>query len=330
MDRSVGTALSRAARTRPRLVVALGALGVSTSGVFVDLSGTSPGTATLFRCVLALPLLWPLARHERRRTGGLSRRRGAVAAVAGALFAGDALFWTQAVSEVGAGLTAMLVNTQVVIVPLLFLLIDRERPRGVFLAAVPFMVAGVVLTGGIVGTGAHGAAPVRGTVHAVLAALCYSGFLFLLRRSGNTGGAIQSYCGVLVSAAVISIAVGALWQGVTFAPGWPALGWLALTAVCIQVLGWLLVALATSHLSSAVSSALLMLTPVGALALAAVALGQQPTVLQLLGCALILVSAYAASVPGSFWRRPMIAARRSPGSGIRSASRTDPANRDVH
>ncbi|WP_179951544.1 hypothetical protein [Halopolyspora algeriensis] len=40
----------------------------------------------------------------------------------------------------------------------------------------------------------------------------------------------------------------------------------------------------------------------GALALAALVLGEQPTLLQLLGCALMLTSAYAASASSSSWR----------------------------
>jgi drug/metabolite transporter (DMT)-like permease len=294
--------------------MALGALGVSTSGIFIDLSGTSPGTATFFRCLLAVPLLWPLARGERRHEGGLSWRRRAVAAVAGVLFAADAMLWTQAIYEVGAGLTAVLVNAQVVIVPLVALLVDRESLGGSFLVILPFMVGGILLTGGVFESGASGSAPAWGTAHAVVAALCYSGFLFLLRRGGQTGQVVQSYRNVLVSTAVVAITAGALWQGVTLTPGWAALGWLVLTAVCGQICGWLLVALATSHLSSTVGAALLMLTPVGALVLSAVVLGEQPTVLQLLGCVLMLTSAYAASVSDSSWRRFTAAVRRLPGS----------------
>lgn len=314
--------MARTAGAWPRLATALGALGVSTSGIFIDLSGTSPGTATFFRCLLALPLLWPLARSERRHEGGLSWRQGAVAAVAGMLFAADALLWTQAIFEVGAGLTAVLVNAQVVIVPLLARLIDREPLRRSFMGILPFMVAGILLTGGLFETQASGSAPTWGTIHAVLAALCYSGFLFLLRRGGHTGQVVQSYQGVLVSAAIVAITIGALWQGVTLTPGWAALGWLALTAVGSQVCGWLLVAMATSHLPSTVSSAILLLTPVGALALAALVLGEQPTILQLLGCILMLTSAYAASTASSSWRRftanvrKLLGASRVPASGI--------------
>ncbi|MGV9973947.1 DMT family transporter [Nocardia beijingensis] len=303
-------AVSRAARARPRSAMAVGALGVATSGIFIELSGAAPATATFFRCALALPLLWPLARGERRREGALPRRQTVVAVTAGVLFAADALLWTQAIYEIGAGLTAVLVNAQVVIVPLLALLNDREPIRGGFLVVSPFLVAGILLTGGVFEAGASGNAPVPGTIHAVLAALCYSGFLFLLRRGGHSGQVVQSYRLVLLSAA----AVGALWPGVTFTPGWTALGWLALTAVCGQIGGWLLIALATAQLSSTVSAAMLMLTPVGALVLAAVVLDERPTALQLFGCVLILVGTYRAAASGSGQRRITAVVRKRRGA----------------
>jgi drug/metabolite transporter (DMT)-like permease len=282
--------------------MALGALGVSTSAIFIDLSEMSPGTATFFRCAFALPLLWPFAVSERRRQGGPARRGRVIAVAAGVLFAGDALLWTQAIYEVGAGLSTVIVNAQVVIVPLLALLVDREPVGRRFLVVLPFMVAGIVLTGGVLQTADVGSNPMWGTIHAVLAALCYSGFLFLLRRGGHTGPVVQSYCYVVASAAIVAIAAGAFWQGVTLAPAWAALGWLALTAVCGQVLGWLLVALATPRLSSTEGAALLMLTPVGALVLSGLALGEQPTALQLLGSGVVLLSAYASSASTTPWR----------------------------
>lgn len=286
----------------PRLGMAVGALGVSASSVFIDLSGTSPGTATFFRCVFALPILWPLCARERRREGRVSSRDRARGLAAGVLFAGDALLWTQAIYEVGAGLSTVLVNAQVVIVPLLALLIDRERVERGFLVLLPVMVAGILLTGGVFESGASGADPVAGTIHAVLAALCYSGFLFLLRRGGHTGRVIQSYRDVVAVAAVVSVAAGAAWQGVTLTPGWVPLGWLALTAGSGQVVGWLLVALAGPRLSSTVGAALLMLTPVGALVLSAVVLGERPTVLQLAGSLIVILSAYAMSSPAAVRR----------------------------
>lgn len=215
-------------------------------------------------------------------------RRRAVTLAAGALFAGDMLLWTAAIGEVGAGLSTVLVNVQVVMVPLLALLVDHEPPPRRFVLTLPFLLLGVVLASGVAEGGAGGSRPLLGTVHAVLAAVCYSGFLFLLRRGGQDGQVMRSYLWVTVAATVTSLAAGALWQGVDLAPGWTAVGWLALVAVFGQVLGWLLVAVAAPRLASHAGAILLLLTPVGALVLGWAVLGERPSPLQLAGCAVIL------------------------------------------
>ncbi|ETK30664.1 DMT family transporter [Microbispora sp. ATCC PTA-5024] len=293
-DRTAG--VTEPATRHPSASMAVGALFVSASAVLIHLSGASPGTASFYRCLLALPLLIPLALGERRREGGIPGRRRLVTVVAGALFAGDMLLWTAAIAEVGAGLSTVLVNVQVVIVPLLALLVDREALPRRFLVSVPFLLVGVVLAGGVFEKGGGGNDPLLGTVHAILAALCYSAFLFLLRREGQDGRPVQSYLWVTASAAVVSLVVGAFWQGVDPAPGWAAVGWLALVALFGQVLGWLLVALATPRLASHVGAVLLLLTPVGAVVLGALVLGERPSALQLAGCVLILASGTVATI----------------------------------
>ncbi|NBH04890.1 EamA family transporter [Amycolatopsis sp. SID8362] len=275
--------------------MAAGALGVSTSAVLIGLSGASPGTATFYRCALAAVMLLPFVVVEWRREGPPTNRQRLFALAAGTLFAGDALWWTQAIGEVGAGLSTVLVNAQVVLVPLLAFVVDREPVSRRFLVLLPVMVAGIVLTGGLLDQGVGGTDPVAGTIHALLAAVCYSGFLFLLRRGGSAGHTVQAYQYVVASAALVSLGAGFLWHGMTLAPGWAQFGWLVLVAFGGQVAGWLLVALATPRLPSEVGAALLMLTPIGALALGALVLGERPTALQLTGSAVVLAGAYFAS-----------------------------------
>jgi drug/metabolite transporter (DMT)-like permease len=217
------------------------------------------------------------------------------ALVAGALFAGDMLLWTQALLEVGAGLSTVLVNLQVVMLPLLGWAVEGERPSGRFLTCLPAMVLGVVLTAGVLGHAQPGAASVWGAVHAVLAALCYSGFLYLLRRGGRAAAPVQPYLLVMASATVVSLLAGAAHYGLELAPGWQALGWLVVAAVCGQVIGWLLVAWAAPMLPNQAGAALLLLTPVGAVLLGAAVLGERPSVWQAVGCGVIVAGAYLAA-----------------------------------
>jgi EamA-like transporter family len=129
------------------------------------------------------------------------------------------------------------------------------------------------------------------------------------RRSiGANRAPVQSYLTIVVSAAVAALIGGTLWGGVSLIPGWAPTGWLVLTAICGQVLGWLLVALGSPSLRVEVSSALLLLTPIGALVLAAAVLAQMPSPLQVVGCVLILGSAYCITT-GHTGGRPTQAGR---------------------
>src|SRR6476646_526488 len=90
--------------------LAIGALCVSASAVLLGLADTTPATATVARSALALPVVAALAFFERRHNGGLGSRKYLSAVVCGVLFAGDMLWWTQSIPEVGAGLSTVLVN----------------------------------------------------------------------------------------------------------------------------------------------------------------------------------------------------------------------------
>ncbi|MGP4044535.1 DMT family transporter [Streptomyces sp. 2A115] len=276
----------------PRWGQAAGAVALSLSPVFLDLSGTEAGTASVYRCLLALPVLLVLTIPEYRREGPPPSRQVGYSLVAGALFAGDMVLWTKAIAEVGAGLSTVLVNVQVALVPLLAWAVDRERVGRRFLVWLPVMMVGVVLTGGLLESGVNGRDSTAGTVHAILAALCYSGFLFLLRRGGSQGHVRTAYTVVIVSSTAFSALIGALWGALDLAPPWRALAWLAAAALSSGAIGWLLVAMYSPRLPSHVGAVLLLLTPVGALALGAVALDERPTPSQWVGCVLILVSAY--------------------------------------
>jgi drug/metabolite transporter (DMT)-like permease len=283
-------------RTRnASLGMAIGAISLSASAVLLGLAATTPATATVARCSLAVPVVAALAFTERRRTGGLEASAYVSATVCGVLFAGDMLWWTQSIPEVGAGLSTVLVNTQVAIVPVLAWLIDGERIPRRFVWSLPAILGGVLLAGGLFEHGVSGTNPTWGTVHAIAAALCYSGFLFLLRRGGQGGRPVQTYTVVLASSAAVAVAVGLVGGGLVVAPGWATAGWLILVTITGQLVG---VAFYTPKLPSEVSSALLMLMPIGAVVLGALVLGERPSTLQLAGCALVLVASYVGTARG--------------------------------
>jgi drug/metabolite transporter (DMT)-like permease len=293
MPAAVDTPTAAARRIDPRLLAAAGSVCIALSPILIALSGTSPGTATVFRCLLSLPVLVPLALLERRR---LRRSPGRAAGrpwlvVGGGLLLGlDMTLWAGAIHAVGAGVSTVLVNVQVVILPLLAFLVLGERVRTAFLVAVPVMLGGVALAGGLADGGAGATDPLLGTVLALLAACAYAGYLFLLRLGSAPGQRFGPVTLATAAAAVSSFVVGSLWEGIDVAPGWTAIGWLALLALVGQCLGWVLIAAGMAQLPSATGASILLLQPVGAVVLGMVVLGQFPSVWQLVGCAVVIAA----------------------------------------
>ena len=117
-------------------------------------------TGAFFRCLWALPFLWPLAIWEdrpARRASRWSLRRAAW--VAGAFFAADLILWHYSIEYVGAGLATVLGNTQVVLVGLLAWALFRERPSSSSLLAIPVAMVGIMLISGVLENGAYGSNP---------------------------------------------------------------------------------------------------------------------------------------------------------------------------
>src|SRR5204862_4715019 len=158
--------LSTLAR-RPGLTVLVGAVAIAFSGILFRLSHVSPSTGAFYRCVWALPALWPVARWEERRWG--TRPRGAryLAWLAGAFFAADLVLWHNAIDQVGAGLATVLGNTQVVLVGLIAWAILGDRPQRSALASIPIVALGVLLISGVLEQGAYGSNPKLGALYGI-------------------------------------------------------------------------------------------------------------------------------------------------------------------
>lgn len=282
----------------PRLLAAAGSVCIASSPILVALAHVSPGTATFYRCLLALPVLAPLAWWEHRRgarAGRVSGRRPWILLLAGVLLGLDMTLWSDAIAAVGAGVSTVFANVQVVILPLLAYLVLGERVKRSFLLVVPVMLVGVALAGGLAGHAATGPDPVRGTVTGLMAACAYAGYLLLVRLGAGRGERFTSVGFATLGAAASALVLGSLWQGVDLAPGWVALGWLLVLALIGQVVGWVLIASALPRLSSSAGASILLLQPVGAVGLGVVVLGEVPTGLQVLGCAVVIGAVVVAS-----------------------------------
>jgi drug/metabolite transporter (DMT)-like permease len=215
---------------------------------------------------------------------------------AGAFFSADLILWHHSIEDVGAGLSTVLANIQVVLVPLVAWAFLAERPARRVLAALPIALIGVVLISGALQHGAYGRAPLRGALFGLGAGIAYVGFLLLLRRGASD---LRRVAGPLFDATavatVLCVAIGLAVGDADLAPGWPGIGWLIVLALTSQVIGWLLISTSLPRLPAAVTSLVLCVQPVCTVGLAALILGESPSGLQLVGVAVVLAAVLVAT-----------------------------------
>jgi drug/metabolite transporter (DMT)-like permease len=281
-----------------------GAACISSSAVVMQLAGSSASMTALGRCAFALPVLGALAWRERRRgAAAMTARSRWLARIAGVFLAADLVLWSHSIADIGAGLGTVVTNLQVVLVALLAWAFLGERPRGSLLAALPVMLGGLVLVGGLAGTGGYGAHPVTGAVFGLGVAVLYAVYILMLRQAtanrAQTGRErapvvaplLQATIGATFGAAVL----GLVLRDFRLGPAWPALGWLLLLALTSQVLGWLLITMSMPRLPAWLVGVLLLVQPAGSLTLSAVFLDERPSWPQLVGVAVMLAGVLIAA-----------------------------------
>ncbi len=285
----------------PRKAVAAifaGAAVISFSAILFKASGAEALTGGLFRMLYALPVLGILA----WRTRGLDHRPRSdrlLAIGAGAMLGADVVAWQTAIGHVGAGLSTLMANSQVVIVPFVTWLILKERPSRPAILSMPLVLGGMALITGLGRADTYGPRPVLGVAYGALAAVLYSGFLIGFRRSNRdqapqAGPLFESVFGGL---AFIGIA-GAVTGSIDWTPQFPMHGWLLLLALGPQVVGWLLIAYGLPRLPAATSSFAIVLQPTMTLIWAAIFFSESPSPVQVTGAALVLVAITTATVGG--------------------------------
>jgi drug/metabolite transporter (DMT)-like permease len=281
---------------RPRAVAVAGALTIAFSSILVRLSHTSPSTSALFRCVYALPLLALLARREDRRLGSRPGKDRRLALGAGVFLGLDLLCWHRSIEDIGAGLATVLANLQVAAVPLLAWALLGERPGRRLLAALPVVLAGILLISGALEQGAYGRDPAAGAIFGILTGLAYAGFILVLRQSSaDRRPPAGPLLDVTLAAAATTLAGGLLIGDVDVVPTWPGHAWLVTLALTSQILGWLMISVSLPRLPAAVASMLLTIQPIGSVVLAAIIFGEAPSALQITGVVALLAGILAVA-----------------------------------
>jgi drug/metabolite transporter (DMT)-like permease len=271
-----------------------GALCIAFSAILVKLADVSPSAAAVYRCAYALPWLALLAAWEHRRFGAREPGERRFAVLAGLLLAVDLICWHQAIKDVGAGLGTVLGNLQVVIIPFVAWAVLSERPDRRILVVLPLVFAGIVLISGVLEHGAYGENPPRGILFGAATGVCYSGFILLLRRgNADTRRPAGPLFDATLTSALAALALALALGQTDLAPSWPAHAWLATLGLTSQVIGWMLISVSLPRLPAALTSLILTIQPVGSVVLGVILLSEEPSILQVVGVALIVAGLVA-------------------------------------
>jgi drug/metabolite transporter (DMT)-like permease len=173
----------------------IGTLFLSGTPLWVKASNMDPATQAFLRVILGFLLLLPLGIQEIRKKQGLHRQGIILAAISGIFLGIDFTAWNYSIFLIGSGVAAILLNLQVVIVPILAAVVDKVKLPKSFVFILPVMIVGVLFTGGVFEPAEGAAGPamiggiktsVIGTAFGLTSGLCYSLYLYLSRKASTS------------------------------------------------------------------------------------------------------------------------------------------------
>lgn len=281
------------------LLLILGTLALGGTSLLISAIDVEPVTIAALRCLLAIPMLLPLVAWELRRvdrSSALPRKTIIGALIAGFALGIDYSFWNVSITMVGPGIATVLLNVQLIALPLIAWLVERARPMPQLFIIAPLMLGGVALTAGAFDVG-H--LQLFGVITGLAAGTAYAVYLAVIRRTApaTTKPAPFTVLGlVCLSAGTASGATAGVTGRLSWPEGIEQWGGLLVLAFLGQVVVFWCLNVGMTGVSETATSTLLLLPGVFALTLSAVILGETPTPWQLLGCAAIIIGAWWASL----------------------------------
>ncbi len=290
---------------RTMTIALVGALAISFAPILYTVSGLNPLSGAFFRMLYALPFLaliiWFRAVEDNR-----SFNTRFIAIAAGLVFALDFVSYHSSTDWIGAGISTLIGNSQVIIVTLMSWWLFGERPNLSILIALPLVMLGLLLISGMWDDEPYGSHPVRGVIAGISAAIFYSSFLIIYRFANRelaptANLQFDSTAGCVLGLLVLSVLpLQSLHvEPIDFQPTWPGHGWILSLAIIGQVFGWLAISYSLPRLPAVYTSFILLIQPVLTIVWGVILLSELPSVQQFLGMILILSSIIGVTVYGS-------------------------------
>jgi drug/metabolite transporter (DMT)-like permease len=287
-------------------VLAVGVLAVSTAALLIRETDAPSMVIAAARVTLAsLPLLF-ITGIKRQNPLSADRKLFYLTVLSGVFLALHFGFWVASVQQTSIVTSVVLVTTAPVFVGLAGEPLLGEKPGPALWLALAISAAGTLLM--VSEDFGSGGDTLAGDAYALLGGVLAAGFLIAGRRVLAGGASWLAYSTVNYSTAAILLLAGALLTG-------ESLGgysdrtylYLVLLALVPQLIGHTALNRSLGHVPAIVVALVVLGEPVAATILAAIFLGEDPTLVQLTG-GVIVLTGVAIGVRGGVGSNPQIVA----------------------
>lgn len=244
----------------PNICLALGAVAISFSGVWVTLAEVSSTTSAFYRVFFGSLFLFVIFLKNREKLSD-SKPHLPLAALCGLLFAFDLFCWHRSINLVGPGLATLLGNFQVFILAGVGVLILKERYNKRLFGAIPLAILGLFLIVGLEWSRVDGDYRL-GVYYGLATAVFYSGYILSLKRLYSTRCGIITVMLMVSLSTALFLGTSILFTGNSFRiPDLFSLLSLAGLGLFSQCIGWLLIAVSLPKTRTSSAALILLLQP---------------------------------------------------------------------
>lgn len=244
----------------PNVRLAVGAVAISFSGVWVAIAEVPPSNSAFYRVLFGCLFLFVIVLRSKEKIATL-RPHIFLGLICGVVFAADLLCWHISIRLIGPGLATLLGNFQVFILAGIGVILLKERYGKQLLVALPLAMTGLFFIVGL--EWVEMTAPYKmGIFFGLATALFYSAYILCLKKLYSAApGTISSM--LLVSAATaLVLAVYMVSTDTSFViPNLSSLLSLACLGFFSQCFGWLLIATSLPRTNTSSAGLILLLQP---------------------------------------------------------------------